>query len=155
MMFDLVMKTKSELKREIDLEFWISEVSRDLAIGINPLFHGTRYPLTILKSGKLIPGPCGDVAVCFTRSALVAAYWATLPRDDGEDRGAVFVFDRDRLSTCYQFDTSEHFDVEDDEQEERVWNRSVLLTAGMVGLATQPKTFLGWGRRSKSVKLYP
>jgi hypothetical protein len=32
------------LKMPTDDQLWLSQRARDLAMGINPLFHGTRYP---------------------------------------------------------------------------------------------------------------
>jgi len=69
------------------------QLSRKLAGRRPVLFHGT-YPKSIACSGMLLFATAGDPVVCFSRSVEVAAYWADMPRDDDEGRGAVFVFDR-------------------------------------------------------------
>jgi hypothetical protein len=45
-----------------DPKTWLVQRARDLAVGINPLFHGTRYPGEILASGSLKAGSIGDPA---------------------------------------------------------------------------------------------
>ena len=56
------------------------------------LFHGTQYRSLILATGMLKFPDVGSPCVSFCRSPDVAAYWATLPRDDGDGSGAIFVF---------------------------------------------------------------
>jgi hypothetical protein len=89
----------------------------------------------------------GDPVVCFSRSPGEAAYWAILPRDDDECRGAVLVFDRDRLAMRHRLEPVDNAFFDVDEQEERVWERDVLLADGLVGIAIQPQRFLGRGNR--------
>jgi len=72
----------------------LKAVGSQLAGRKSVLFHGTRYHTSILRSGMLLFATSGAPVVCFSRSPEVAAYWATLPRDDDEGCGAVFVFDR-------------------------------------------------------------
>jgi hypothetical protein len=120
-----------------DPKTWLVQRARDLAVGINPLFHGTRYPDEILMSGMLKAASIGDACVCFSRSPEEAAFWATLEREDDEGRGAVFVFDRDRLLTRYRLDPV-NCSIDRDEHEERVWDRDVTLTSGLIGIASQP-----------------
>ena len=74
-----------------DLKSWLIQRARYLAVGINPLFHGTRYPNEILASGYLSHGSVGDLAVCFSRSPEEAAFWATLEREDEPSDHAVSV----------------------------------------------------------------
>ena len=80
------------------------QLSRKLAGRRPVLFHGTRYPKSIARSGMLLFATAGDPVVCFSRSVEVAAYWADMPRDDDEGRGAVFVFDRCSLATRYRLE---------------------------------------------------
>jgi hypothetical protein len=135
------------LKMPADPRLWLSQRAHDLATAINPLFHGTRYLNAILESGMLVPPEVGDPEVSFSRSPNEAAFWATLPRDDDEGRGAVLVFDRDRLAMRHRLEPVDNAFFDVDEQEERVWERNVLLADGLVGIATQPQPFLGRGHR--------
>ena len=126
------------LKMPTNPQLWLAKRSRSLAVGISPLFHGTRYPNAILESGMLQPSSVGDTVVCFSRSPEEAAFWATLPRDDDEGHGAVMVFDRNRLSMRYRLEIWHDDMAQVDEQEERIWDRDVLLTAGLIGVASHP-----------------
>ena len=60
-----------------------------------------------------------------------------MERDNDEGRGAVLVFDRDRLSMRYRLDLIDD-SVVIAEHEERVSNRSIPLGAGLVGVVSQP-----------------
>jgi hypothetical protein len=59
------------------------------------------------------------------------------------------VFDRNRLSMRYRLELWHDDMAEVDEQEERIWGRDVLLTAGLIGVASQPAS--GKGRREGGV----
>jgi hypothetical protein len=122
-----------------DPQLWLAERARELAVGVNALFHGTPYPNAVLASGTLEASPVCQV-VCFSRSPHEAAFWATLPRDDNEDWCAVLVFDRSRLSMRYRLESWHDGMAQVHEQEERIWGRDVLLTAGLIGVASQPSS---------------
>jgi hypothetical protein len=78
----------------------LSKKARAIANGQDVLFHGARYRERILASGFLKFSDPGPDYVAFTRSAEVAAYWATcVPREDDEGAGAILVFDRPSLKT--------------------------------------------------------
>jgi hypothetical protein len=83
--------------RPTDPELWLARRARELGAGLSPLFHGTRYASKILDSGTLRWSEVGRQVVCFTKSPEAAAYWATIERDCDDGRGAIFIFDRDRL----------------------------------------------------------
>jgi hypothetical protein len=72
-------------------------MSRDFAKG-RFLFHGTRYRQAIERSDRLRCALLGDTHVSLTRDWNVAVYWASLPRDDDEGEGGIFVFDRRSLA---------------------------------------------------------
>lgn len=74
-----------------------------------PLYHGTRYLDAILRSNILRRPIFGDRHVSLTRSSRIAAYWASLPRDDGEGAGAILVFDRDSLRARFRVEAFCHF----------------------------------------------
>jgi hypothetical protein len=66
------------------------------------LFHGTKTPCTIAMQDVL---RCHDnSAISFTRLLHVAAYWATLRRDQDEQYGAVLVLDRTKLAQRYRLE---------------------------------------------------
>ena len=114
------------------------QLSRKLAGRRPVLFHGTRYPKSIARSGMLLFATAGDPVVCFSRSVEVAAYWADMPRDDDEGRGAVFVFDRCSLATRYRLEPF-HDPIWDtptfwnDEMEERVWLTNIPIAPHLIG----------------------
>jgi hypothetical protein len=107
------------------------------------LFHGTRYPALILASGFLKTAEVGPNCVCFSRSPEVAAFSATLPREDGEGSGAIMVFDRASLKTRYKLECYADRWLRDghtvNEFEERVYVRDIEISSHLIGLVTTPK----------------
>src|SRR4051794_38878619 len=101
-------------------------------------FSRQQVPKSISRSGMLLFATCGHPVVCFSRSPEVAAYWADVPRDDDEGRGAVFVFDRCSLATRYRLEPF-HDPIWDtptfrnDEMEERVWLTNIAIAPHLMG----------------------
>jgi hypothetical protein len=120
----------------VSSERFLIKSARLLARGVSPLFHGTRYLSQILRCGALRAAEIGDCVVCFTRSPEEAAFWATLKRDDGNELGAVLVFDRDRLRTRYRLDAGNASELRD-EHEERVWFRDISLGCALIGVVEE------------------
>jgi hypothetical protein len=97
------------------------------------LYHGTRYAQKILRSNELRWPDVGLSAVHFSRQLHTSAYWALLPRDDDEGKGAVFVLDRDWLAQKYKLETRRDgwLDIRSlyppmyTEAEEIVWGRDI------------------------------
>lgn len=116
---------------------WLAGCARDLAKGTDALFHGTRHLGAILGNAVLACS-INVPKVAFTRSPEEAAYWATLERDDDEGRGAILVFDRHGLSAHYRLECCHDECATYDEQEERVWERHILLPAGLIGVVGEP-----------------
>jgi hypothetical protein len=114
------------------------QLSRQLAGRRPVLFHGTRSPASIVRSGMLLFATSGDPVISFSRSPEVAAYWADVPRDDDEGRGAVFVFDRRSLAARYRIKPF-HDRIWDkppyrnDEMEERVWLTNIAIAPHLIG----------------------
>ena len=79
----------------------LASAARWIATDRDVLYHGTRYPELILKSGVLLRAELGQ-QVCLTRSPEVAAHWASMNRDDDERRGAIFVLNRNSLERSYK-----------------------------------------------------
>lgn len=126
---------KTHLEKKVGSAAWLARNAREQAKGTDALFHGTRHLEAILGNAVLA---CSIVVpkVAFTRSPEEAAYWAKLPRDDDEGRGAVLIFDRHRLAARYRLEC--WAETEDNEQEERVWERHILLPAGLIGIVSEP-----------------
>jgi hypothetical protein len=128
---------------------FLLEKVKALARGQNVLFHGTRYRESILASGVLRCSP-GVETLSFTRSPHVAAHWGALPRDDEEQAGAIFVFDRTSLRARYKLECvdngweaepsrfNEFWRADHDECEEQVWGRNVEIAPHLIGLISAP-----------------
>ena len=84
----------------------------------------------------------GATCVCFSRSPEVAAFSATLPRDDDEGSGTILIFDRQSLKTRYKLtchaDQSERDGQIVNEFEERVYVRDVEIGPHLIGLVSTP-----------------
>jgi hypothetical protein len=155
------LRTKNmSLVRPPNVEEWLARQARGLASGLNPLFHGTRYLSSILSDGYLKPtGNPG--AVRFSRSPDAAAYWAMGDRDDDEGRGAVLVFDRDRLNVKYRLELTDD-SLYIAEQEELILWRDVSLGVGLIGIISEPFRIRPreirydvWHRRTHGVGVIP
>ena len=105
------------------------------------LYHGTRHLRSVLRMNTLFCSYPGDKQISFTRSPEVAAYVASIERDNDEGEGAVLVFNRRALQNRYRLDLWHDFhEMEEmEEMEERVWGRDIpevqryLLGIAMVG----------------------
>jgi hypothetical protein len=112
--------------------------ARQVSRGGEVLFHGTRYRNSILASGILKFGESGSLAVSFTRSPDAAAYWASMPRDDDEGSGAIFIFDRSSLRSRYKLECHADSCALINEFEERVVARDVEIGPHMIALVASP-----------------
>jgi hypothetical protein len=110
------------------------------------LYHGTRYPQSVLSMGCFILSGGGE-KVCFTRSADEAAYWALLPRIDDEGCGAILIFNRQLLQCQYKIGPyhDPFWDTDAsrrDEAEEGIWADVTNVGKYLVGFVSDPKTEL-------------
>jgi hypothetical protein len=134
--------------------------AREQALGLNALFHGTRHLSCILSDGYL--KPTGNPAfIRFSRSADTAAYWAMMERDDDDGRGAILVFDRDRLRTRYRLELIDE-SLYIAEQEESIFARNVPLGSALIGIMSEqfpirPREIRHdvWHRRTHGVGTIP
>jgi hypothetical protein len=130
----------------------LSAKAREIARGCDVLFHGTRYCGLILASAFLKAAEVGPNCVCFSRSPEVAAFSATLPREDDEGSGATMVFDRASLKTRYKLECYSDRWLRDghmvNEVEERVYVRDVEIGSHLIGMVTAPKVSLTSEARS-------
>jgi hypothetical protein len=108
-----------------------------MAGGRAVLYHGTRYPTSILRTGVLFAPGFGKIS--FTRSPEVAAYWALMERCPDEGRGAILIFDRTALGCRYALTPVHEQWVEvggrywHDEAEEEVWTDIVNIGRYLIG----------------------
>ena len=128
-----------------DAERELAGAARQTAMNRDVLYHGTRYPKLILRTGVLFRAEGGGKTVCFSRSPEVAAYWALLERDDDEARGAILVFDRRSLERRYEIKSVPgpywHSDkLFHDEAEEEIWDDVVeIVGRHLIGFVSSPK----------------
>ena len=139
-------------------------VVRAAAMNADVLYHGTRYPKLIIRSGTILRAEVGDEKVCLTRSPEVAAYWALLPRDDDEARGGVFIFDRKSLERRYelQFVPEPYWHSDylfHDEAEVEIWDDVLGIGAHLVGFVAAPRRrtnhhIFDWKKRRARYRQY-
>jgi hypothetical protein len=108
-------------------ELLMAKLAKAPVRGRDVIYHGTRYLPSVLRCGKLVPG--AEVGIFFSRSAEVAAYFASLLGDQEECRSpGVLVVDRQSLRRCYRLEPN-RYDVFSgrNEREEVVWGRSINI----------------------------
>ena len=131
----------------------LANMARKKARNRDVLYHGTRYANSILKTGVLFRADVGEPKVFLTRSAEVAAYWATIERDDDEGRGSILIFDRQSLECKYLVKANPevywHSDaLFHDEAEEKISTDVIDVDDYLVGVVHGPTT-----RRSHKHKM--
>ena len=129
----------SFLKRDArlsDRERVFAKLARRIGRGHDAIYHGTRAPKEVLRSGKLKPD--GNRAISFSRSPEVAAYFALL-LGDGVVRWspAVLVLDRSSLVRTYRLDPWRYGEEWDDEQEEVCWGRTINFRRHLLGVVAE------------------
>jgi hypothetical protein len=110
----------------------MAKLARKIGYGKDAIYHGTRHPMEVLRTGKLKPSR--DVAVYFTRSPEEAARFAYLWGNEFDHYSpGLLVFSRRSLSQTYRLTPSR--DCEDwwDEREEHVWNRTINIRRHLLG----------------------
>ncbi len=121
----------------------LAGIARQKAGNQDVLYHGTRYAKSILQTRALFRSPCGDPRVCLTRSADVAAYWASVERDDDVGRGSIFIFDRNSLERRYKIEANPNVwwhskTLFHDEAEEEIWTDVINIGNHLIGIARGP-----------------
>lgn len=120
----------------------LAGLARKMAMQQNVLYHGTRYAQSILRTGVLFTSDPG-APISLTRYPEVAAYFALLPRDDGEGRGAILIFDRERLRHRYRIHPVEEREVWfglHNEAEEELWGDVTDVSNYLIGFISEPTT---------------
>jgi hypothetical protein len=122
----------------------LAALARKLAMNRNVLYHGTRYAQSILRTGVLFASDPVDPKVSLTRSPEVAAYFALLPRDDCEERGAILIFDRQWLRNRHRIYPIEKREFEmyhrHNEAEEELWGDLIDVGNYLVGFVSESAT---------------
>ena len=108
------------------------------------LFHGTTYPLSILVANRIEIPWSGERVVSLTRAVDVAVHFATLFRDDSEERGAVLVLDREALRSQYRIEPASDASVfergaKDGEFEERIEAPVADVARYLIGVVWGPR----------------
>jgi hypothetical protein len=121
--------------RLTDREHVMAKLAREKGRGHDAIYHGTRFPEEVLRSGKLKPDPTNKVSL--SRSSEVAAHFALLS-GDGFVRWspAVLVLRRSSLIQTYRLDPWRYGEDWHDEQEEVIWDRTVSFRRHLLGVVT-------------------
>ena len=128
----------------------LADIARKVAMNQNVLYHGTRYPQSILRAGVLFTPYPGEPKISFTRSPEVAAYFAVMKRFNDEGRGAILVFDRDSLHSRHRMELARSDTGWGYEAEEEIWENITDLSKHLVGLVSELKTFCSLRHRLRS-----
>src|SRR5207248_11385932 len=129
--------TMNYLKRDTwvsDRERVFAKLARRISRGLDAIYHGTRAPVEVLRSGKLKPDPTGKIS--FSRSPEVAAYFAHLQGDPWW-LPALLVLNRSSLIQTYRLDPWRYGEDWVDEQEEVVWGRTINFRRHLLGVVTE------------------
>ena len=120
--------------RFTDRERILARLAREIGRGHDAIYHGTRFPQEVLRSGKLKPDHITH-KISLSRSPVVAAHFALLP-DDGVVRWspAVLVFNRSSLIQTYRLEPWRDREDLHDEQEEVIWGRIVSFRRHLLGV---------------------
>jgi hypothetical protein len=150
--------------RLTDRERVTGRLARKIGRGHDPIYHGTRAPLEVLRGGKLKPDPTNKVSL--SRSPEVAAHFALL-LGDGFVRWspAVLVLNRSSLIRTYRLDPWRYGEDWHDEQEEVIWDRTVSFRRHLLGVVTgadvtkvlrpsKQSELLGWRHPQSSTNHY-
>jgi hypothetical protein len=116
----------------IDRELVMGKLAREIGRGHDAIYHGTRYPEKVLRSGELRPDITRKISL--SRSPEVAAHFALLLDDDWVDEWApaVLVLNRSTLVQMYRLEPWHYGEA--DEQEEVIRRRTVRFRKHLLGV---------------------
>jgi hypothetical protein len=135
-------KPKTTLCYEIDdltdRERVMARLAKKSGRGRNVIYHGTRCLSAVLKIGKLLPPLSGERAICFSRSAEVAAHFAFLPGHASERRHpGILVLDKGSLACSYKIEPSRYDEQSSrNEREEIIWERIVNFRRHLIAVVS-------------------
>jgi hypothetical protein len=112
-----------------------ARLARAIGRGHDAIYHGTRAPQKVFRSGKLIPHGGG---VSFSRSSEIAAYFAYLVASERDGYlPALLVLNRSSLRQVYRLEPTRYAeDWERDEQEEIV-RRQINFRRHLLGVVRE------------------
>jgi hypothetical protein len=118
-----------------DRKIVAARLARAIGRGHDVIYHGTRAPEKVLRSGKLIPHGGG---VSFSRSPEVAAYFAYLvaPERDGY-LPALLVLNRSSLRQVYRLEPTRYAQDWDRDEEEEIVRRQINFRRHLLGLVRE------------------
>jgi hypothetical protein len=113
--------------------FVAARLARAIGRGQDVIYHGTRAPEKVLRSGKLIPNGGG---VSFSRSPEIAAHFAYLVASELDGYlPALLVLDRRSLRQVYRLEPNAE-DWDNDEEEEIV-RRAINFRRHLLGVVRE------------------
>jgi hypothetical protein len=126
---------RRELTSRTDREIVAARLARAIGRGHDAIYHGTRAPEKVLRSGKLV-SPAGEVS--FSRSPEVAAYFAHLMSTENNHYSpALLVLDRNSLRQVYRLEATRYDEEWDDEREEVIWGRTINFRRHLLGVVRE------------------
>ena len=138
-----------ELTPKTDRQIVMARLARKIGWGHDAIYHGTRSLPAVLRAGSLLPSSIGDIAVFFTRSPEVAAYWADMI-DDGIN-GGILVLNRRTLRQSHRLQPSRYTEDWNDEREEAVWGRRINFRRHLLGIVRPADVDAALGRLILSI----
>src|SRR5690349_18148989 len=115
-------------------QYVLANLSRQIGRGQDAIYHGTRYPDEVLRTGKLRPDITRKISL--SRSPEVAAHFALLQIDGAiQWAPAVLVLNRSTLVQMYRLEPWDYGEA--DEQEEVIWHRTVSLRKHLLGVVRE------------------
>ncbi|WP_136615037.1 hypothetical protein [Bradyrhizobium sacchari] len=137
-----------EIAPQTDQQLVMARLARKIGWGHDAIYHGTRALPSVLRAGALLPSTIGDIAVFFTRSPEVAAYWADMV-DDNINSG-ILVLNRQTLCQSHRLQPSRYTEDWNDEREEAVWGRRINFRRHLLGIVRPADADAVIGRLSLS-----
>jgi len=121
-----------EIRRLTEREILMARAARSIGRGQDVIYHGTRHPEAVFRSGKLI-SRAKDDTIYFTRSPEVAAHFACLSGDWTERWSpAILVLNRRTIKQQYRLEPSRCWN-EKDEREECIFGRNINFRRHLIG----------------------
>jgi hypothetical protein len=127
---------RREVTLRTDRQIVAARLARAIGRGHDAIYHGTRAPEKVLRSGKLIPSIGG---VSFSRSPEEAAHFAYLMGSEADRWSpALLVLDRSSLKQVYRLEPyRDDEECDDDEREERVTGRTISFRRHLLGVVRE------------------
>jgi hypothetical protein len=116
-------------------EIVAARLARAIGRGHDVIYHGTRFPEKVFRSGKLIPHGGG---VSFSRSPEVAAYFAYLVASELDGYlPALLVLNRSSLRQVYRLEPTRYTEDWDRDEEEEIVRRQINFRRHLLGVVRE------------------